>query len=210
MTALLVRVIVVAGAAYLVGSIPTAYIMGRIVKGIDIRNFGSGNVGATNVMRVLGPAAGIATLAIDILKGYLVVALLPTWASADSARLPLWQILSCIGVIAGHNWMIFLRFEGGKGVAATAGAFLALAPLASLSAIGLWGIVVALTRYVSLGSIIAGLSLPVFMLLFHKPIAYVWFSLFLALALTLKHRGNLRRLIEGTERKIGQTERLDK
>lgn len=210
MTALLVRVLVVAGAAYLIGSIPTAYLMGRIVKGIDIRNYGSGNVGATNVMRVLGPAAGIATLGIDVLKAYLVVALLPTWACDDSAHLPLWQILSCVAVIAGHTWMIFLRFEGGKGVAATAGAFLAMAPLASLSAIGLWGIVVALTRYVSLGSIVAGLSLPVFMLLFHKPIAYFWFSLFLALALTLKHRGNLKRLIAGTERKIGQTERLDR
>jgi acyl phosphate:glycerol-3-phosphate acyltransferase len=210
MISLFVRIFMVAVAAYLVGSIPTAYIMGRVLRGIDIRNYGSGNVGATNVMRVLGSAAGIATLGIDVLKGYLVVALLPAWACADSAYLPLWQILSCVAVIAGHTWMIFLRFEGGKGVAATAGAFLAMAPLASLSAIGLWGVVVALTRYVSLGSIIAGLSLPVFMLLFHKPIAYFWFSLFLAFALTLKHRGNLKRLIEGTERKIGQSEKLNR
>jgi len=210
MTGLFVRLLVVAGTAYLVGSIPTAYLMGRVIRGIDIRSYGSGNVGATNVMRVLGPAAGVATLGIDVLKGYLVVAFLPPWACAESAYLPLWQILSCIAVIAGHNWMIFLRFEGGKGVAATAGAFLAMAPLASLSAIGLWGIVVALTRYVSLGSIIAGLSLPVFMVLFHKPVPYFWFSLLLALALTLKHHGNLRRLIEGTERKIGQTEKLDR
>lgn len=209
MTLLLVRLLVVAGAAYLVGSIPTAYVMGRIVKGIDIRNYGSGNVGATNVMRVLGPTAGITTLAIDVLKGYLAVSLLPSWMCADSAHLPLWQILSCVGVVVGHNWMIFLRFGGGKGVATTAGAFLALAPLASLSAIGVWGAVVALTRYVSLGSIVAGVSLPLFMWLFHQPVAYVWFSLILALALTLKHRGNLKRLIAGTERKLGQSEKIN-
>ncbi len=210
MTAMLIRVLAVGGAAYLVGSVPTAYIMGRALRAIDIRDFGSGNVGATNVLRVLGPAAGIATLIVDVLKGYLVVALLPAYVAADSAHIHLWQILSCIGVIAGHNWMLFLRFKGGKGVAVTSGAFLALAPIASLSAIGLWGVIVALTRYVSLGSIVAGLSLPLIMLLFHEPIPYVWFSLFLALALTFKHRGNLKRLIAGTEPKIGQTKRVEK
>ena len=206
---LLLQLLIVVGAAYVVGSIPTAYIMVRLVKGIDIRNYGSGNVGATNVMRVLGPTVGITTLAIDVLKGYTVVSLLPPWVCAGSEHLPLWQILSSISVIAGHNWMIFLRFRGGKGVATTAGAFLALAPAASLCAIGVWVIIVALTRYVSLGSILAGVSLPLFMLLFRQPFSYVWFSLILALALTLKHRGNLRRLITGTERKIGQTERLN-
>ncbi|MEJ2746115.1 MAG: glycerol-3-phosphate acyltransferase, partial [bacterium] len=128
---------------------------------------------------------------------------------AGSEYLPLWQILSCICVVAGHNWMLFLRFKGGKGVATTAGAFLALAPTASLSAIGVWAVVVALTRYVSLGSILAGLSIPLFMLLYHEPFAYVWFSLILAIALTLKHRGNMKRLIAGTERKLGQKEKLN-
>jgi glycerol-3-phosphate acyltransferase PlsY len=204
---LLLQLLIVAGAAYVVGSIPTAYIMGRIVKGIDIRNYGSGNVGATNVMRVLGAAAGLATLAVDVLKGYLAVSFLPSWVCAGSEYLSLWQILSCIAVIAGHNWMLFLRFRGGKGVATTAGAFLALAPAASLSAIGVWIVVVALTRYVSLGSIVAGLSMPIFMLLFRKPVSYVWFSLILAIALTLKHRGNMKRLVAGTERKLGQREK---
>jgi glycerol-3-phosphate acyltransferase PlsY len=206
---LFLQLLVVACAAYVVGSIPTAYIMGRITKGVDIRNHGSGNVGATNVMRVLGTTAGITTLAIDVLKGYLVVSFLPSWVCAGSEHLPLWQIFSCICVVAGHNWMIFLHFKGGKGVATTAGAFLAFAPLASLSAIGVWVVVVALTRYVSLGSILAGISMPLFMWLFNKPAEYVWFALVLAIALTLKHRSNLQRLISGTERKLGQKEKLN-
>lgn len=203
----LLQLLIIAGVAYVVGSIPTAYVMGRLTKGIDIRNYGSGNVGATNVMRVLGTAAGVTTLAVDVLKGYAVVSFLPSWVCAGSEHLPLWQILSCICVVAGHNWMVFLSFKGGKGVATAAGAFLALAPAASLCAIGVWAIVVALTRYVSLGSILAGVSLPIFMLLFHKPVSYVWFSLVLALALILKHRGNMKRLIAGTERKLGQKEK---
>ncbi|MEI6634345.1 MAG: glycerol-3-phosphate 1-O-acyltransferase PlsY [Chlamydiota bacterium] len=205
-----VRLVVLCAAAYLAGSIPTAYLMGRIFKGIDIRTHGSGNVGATNVMRVLGTWAGIATLAIDLLKGYLVVGFLAPIMCLDHAHLPIWKILACVAVVSGHNWMIFLRFTGGKGVATTAGAFLAMTPLVIFSAFGIFAVVVALTRYVSLGSILAGISIPIFMWAYHAPAAYVWFSVVLTLALVLKHRANISRLIAGTEKKIGsKTERVD-
>jgi acyl phosphate:glycerol-3-phosphate acyltransferase len=194
--------------AYLIGSVPTAYLMGRLLKGIDIREHGSGNVGATNVMRVLGTPAGISTLGIDVLKGYAVIAwVAPAMCSSADYR-PIWMILSAIAVIAGHNWMIFLGFTGGKGVATTGGAFLALAPAVTLSAVAVWAVTVAFTRYVSLGSILAGISIPIFMRLYGQPRAYFWFSLFLTLALVAKHRGNIKRLIAGTERKLGVSEKV--
>jgi glycerol-3-phosphate acyltransferase PlsY len=148
------------------------------------------------------------TLGIDLLKGFLVIAVVSPAVCPYASPPPIWQILSSIAVVAGHNWMIFLKFTGGKGVATTAGAFLAFAPMATLSAIGVWGVVVALTRYVSLGSIIAGIALPIFMLLFGQSAAYIWFGLVLTVALIAKHRGNIKRLLAGTERKIGQREEI--
>ncbi|MCX6356017.1 MAG: glycerol-3-phosphate 1-O-acyltransferase PlsY [Candidatus Aureabacteria bacterium] len=205
---IIIRAMLLGVTAYLIGSIPTAYLMGRLVKGVDIRERGSGNVGATNVMRVLGTGPGLVTLAIDILKGFVVVRwAVPAFFAGDS-RFALWQIFSCVAVIAGHNWMIFLKMKGGKGVATTAGAFLAMAPVASLSAIAVWGIVVAVTRYVSLGSIIAGVSLPIFIWLTGRPACFLWFSSLLTIALVLKHRANIQRLLAGTERKIGEREAL--
>lgn len=206
----IVRLIALCIVAYLVGSIPTAYLMGRIIKGVDIRNYGSGNVGATNVMRVLGTWAGIATLAIDLLKGYLVVRFLAPLACPGGAPLPVWRIIACVAVVSGHNWMIFLRFTGGKGVATTAGAFLAMTPWVAVSAFGIFAVVVALTRYVSFGSILAGISIPVFVRVYGEPRAYFWFSVVLTVALVLKHRANISRLIAGTEKKLGsKTERVD-
>ncbi|MDD5557491.1 MAG: glycerol-3-phosphate 1-O-acyltransferase PlsY [bacterium] len=198
------RFLLMLAAAYVVGSVPTAYLMGRLTRGIDIRDYGSGNVGATNVMRVLGTAAGLVTLGIDALKGYLVVFLVPLLLYPGGEALPLWRIASCLAVVAGHNWMLFLRFTGGKGVATAGGSFLALSPLAALSAVGVWGAVVACTRYVSLGSIAAGIALPVFMFLYGDPAVYGWFAVLVAAGLIAKHRENLRRLLAGTERRLGE------
>ncbi|MCX6358061.1 MAG: glycerol-3-phosphate 1-O-acyltransferase PlsY [Candidatus Aureabacteria bacterium] len=203
-----VRLLGVGVIAYLIGSIPTAYLVGRLVKGLDIRSYGSGNVGATNVMRVLGTGPGLITLGIDALKGFVVVRWIVAALCAHSAHFPLWQIFGVIMVVVGHNWMIFLGFKGGKGVATTAGAFLAMSPPATLSAIAVWAAAVACTRYVSLGSILAGIALPLFMFLFHQPLPYVWFALFLTVALIYKHRGNIQRLLAGTERKIGEREKI--
>ncbi len=198
--------------AYLIGSIPTAYLMGRLLKGIDIREHGSGNVGATNVMRVLGTPAGIATLAIDLLKGYVAVRCLVPVLRPDGGDLQVWNIAACIAVVAGHNWMLFLRFTGGKGVATTAGAFLAMMPCVILSAFVIFAATVALTRYVSLGSILAGISIPVFVWFYYdRPGVYLWFSVALTAALVLKHRANIARLVAGTEKKLGsRTERVDR
>ena len=198
--------------AYLIGSIPTAYLMGRLLKGIDIREHGSGNVGATNVMRVLGTPAGIATLAIDLLKGYVAVRCLVPVLRPDGGDLQVWNIAACIAVVAGHNWMLFLRFTGGKGVATTAGAFLAMMPCVILSAFVIFAATVALTRYVTLGSILAGISIPVFVWFYYdRPGVYLWFSVALTAALVLKHRANIARLVAGTEKKLGsRTERVDR
>jgi len=186
--------------------------MGRLLKGIDIREHGSGNVGATNVMRVLGTPAGIATLAIDLLKGYVAVRCLVPVLRPDGGDLQVWNIAACIAVVAGHNWMLFLRFTGGKGVATTAGAFLAMMPCVILSAFVIFAATVALTRYVSLGSILAGISIPVFVWFYYdRPGVYLWFSVALTAALVLKHRANIARLVAGTEKKLGsRTERVDR
>lgn len=189
--------------AYLIGSFPTAYLMGRLVKGIDLREHGSGNVGATNVMRVLGTGPGIVTLLIDLLKGFVVVYFIAPAFCRELSQLPLYRILSCVAVIVGHNWMIFLKFKGGKGVATSGGAFLALSPLAVLSAIAVFGLVVAVSRYVSLGSILGSLSLPLFMWVYVEDPRYICFAALIAAGLVVMHRGNIRRLLKGTESRIG-------
>jgi glycerol-3-phosphate acyltransferase PlsY len=188
--------------AYLIGSFPTAYLAGRLLKGVDIRTIGSGNVGATNVMRVLGTGWGVTTLVIDLIKGYVTVAFVAPLICPDAASLPMHRIIACVAVIAGHNWMIFLGFKGGKGAATTAGAFLALAPLVGLLSFGLWGVIVAVTRYVSLGSIIAGIALPLLMLAFRQPPLYLYFSIVITVVLVYAHRHNISRLLSGTERKL--------
>ncbi len=201
MTAIRLPLLIV--TSYLIGSIPTGFIMARVIGGIDIRKHGSGNVGATNVMRILGTVPGLSTLAIDILKGLLTVGVLAPALCSGPANLPVFKVLTCMSVVAGHNWMIFLRFTGGKGVATTGGAFLALTPLVTVCAFTVFGIVVLLTRYVSLGSITAGISLALFMVIFKEPVTYRWFSALIAVAIVFKHLSNIKRLIAGTEKKLG-------
>ena len=190
-------------ATYLIGSFPTAFVMGKVIRGEDIRKHGSGNVGATNAIRVLGAGPGLITLLIDFLKGYVVVGFLAPAICVDGGNIPFFKILACVAVIAGHNWMVFLSFKGGKGVATTAGAFLALTPLVTVCALVVWGIAVLLTRYVSLGSMLSGISLAVFMTVFNQPPVYRWFAILIAAAIILKHHGNIKRLIAGTERRLG-------
>ncbi len=192
--------------AYLIGSIPTAYILGRLVKNIDIREHGSGNVGATNVFRVVGKRWGITALVLDILKGYLPVVLLAPWV-ADLFEVSLYANF-VIGVVAvcGHNWTIFLKFKGGKGVATTAGVVMALFPKAFALAILVFAVVFYFSRYVSLGSIVAAIVFPVNLVLFYHGdagfIAGLVFSLFLAGFIVFRHKANIVRLMNGTENKI--------
>jgi acyl phosphate:glycerol-3-phosphate acyltransferase len=191
--------------AYLIGAVPAGYIVVRMAKGIDIREHGSGNPGATNVFRVIGPFAGILTYVIDFLKGYLPVYLALRFAPGDPE-----SIAAAAGLcaIAGHIWTVFLRFRGGKGVATASGVFLALLPLPTLFAIGTFAAVLLITRYVSLGSIIAALMLPAASLIRKEPAALTLFAAGAALLIIARHRSNIGKLIAGTEHRFGaKTER---
>jgi len=198
--------------SYLLGSIPFGYVLVRIVKGVDIRAVGSGNVGATNVMRVAGRKLGLAVLGLDALKGFvavyfvggtLVVALTHT-AAANGV----WFALAAgAGAILGHVFTIFLKFRGGKGVATGLGAVLGLVPAAALCALAAFIIVVAFSRYVSLGSITAAVVLVIAELLLDKntlgakpPLTV--FCVAMALLVIARHVSNIKRLLSGTENKF--------
>ena len=182
--------------SYLLGSIPVGYWAGRM-RGVDVRRYGSGNIGMTNVTRVLGPAAGLTVLLGDVAKGALAA-----WLGYRVGG-PNLAALAGLAAVAGHNWSLFLGGRGGRGVATSAGAILALAPAVAVSAVGVWAVAVLSTRYVSVASILAGFSAPVFMLLYRQPPAYAWFGLAIAGLILLQHRPNLRRLREGKEFRLG-------
>jgi len=184
---------------FLLGSLPTAFWVGKLVKGVDIRQQGSGNVGATNVFRVVGKKWGIAVMAIDMLKGFLAVWWLPDFFSSPS-------ILSGVAAIAGHTWTPWLRFRGGKGVATSAGVFLALAPRAALASLLVWGGIFYWKRYVSLASLGTSLSFPVWVFFFYR--GSEGFNLLFSVSLLVPcfifytHRGNIRRLQKGEEKRL--------
>jgi len=183
---------------YLIGSMPFGYIVAKVVKKIDIRDYGSGNIGATNAFRVLGPWLASLVLIGDLLKGFLAIVLFYQ-LNIDSLFV---IILGGLAVIGGHDWSIFLEFKGGKGIATTYGVFLALNPKIALLSALIWLIVIALTRYASLASILSLSVLVVLMLWFRQPQEYIIFSvIILALAL-YRHRGNILRLKEGKEKKF--------
>lgn len=185
--------------SYLVGSIPMGYIICRIIKGIDIRTKGSGNIGATNVARVVGKGPGIITLILDILKGLITVVLVPKIVGDQSDFI---KILSAIAVICGHNWAIFLKFHGGKGVAATAGALIGLMPIVFLSSFCVWCIVFVIWRYVSLASITAAFFLPIFLVLYREPLIYQILGIIIAIIGIFRHKENIKRLLSGKEKRF--------
>jgi acyl phosphate:glycerol-3-phosphate acyltransferase len=202
--------IITALAGYLLGSIPTGYLAGRS-RGIDIRKQGSGNIGATNVFRVLGKRAGIFVLFIDAMKGLLAVLVVPPMVLlvlgnpfVEPGALETSVILGGVSAILGHNFTCWLRFKGGKGIATTAGAVLALAPLAFLSALAVWLIVLAWSRYVSLASIAAAVCLPLLVFLWNGSPGMIWISAGLGALAVFKHRSNISRLLHGTEHRAWQ------
>ena len=192
-------------ACYLLGSFPTSYLVGKILKGIDIRKHGSGNVGATNTFRVLGAAPGILVLVVDIAKGLVTVSLIAPYIAShfDTSLTLAWlKILAGISVIAGHNWSVFLHFKGGKGVATSAGVLLGIsAKSVGLAAI-VWVIVTGVSRYVSLGSIISAAILPIFMWLSGEETPTLFFGVAIAILIVVRHRANIVRLIHHRENKI--------
>lgn len=184
--------------SYLIGSIPFGYLVAKLTKGIDIRQHGSGNIGATNVARVLGKIPGVVTLVMDMLKGFIAVTMVPMLLSGGELS----KILCVVFVISGHNWPVFLQFRGGKGVSTTAGALIGLFPIVFASCFCLWGLVFTLTRYVSAASILAAVSLPVFLFLYKEPVGFQVLGVIVALIGIWRHQTNIKRLISGTEKKF--------
>ncbi|MCX5657936.1 MAG: glycerol-3-phosphate 1-O-acyltransferase PlsY [Candidatus Omnitrophica bacterium] len=188
--------------SFLIGSFPTGLLVARIFK-TDIRKGGSGNIGATNVWRVVGRIPGLFVLAIDILKGYFVVALLVPWMAVPlNIEVPEQRLILGIAVIIGHIFSVFLKFKGGKGVATLAGVLFALDPKIFFLCLLTWMIVFVLCRYVSLASICAVVSLPVFLVIFSYSLTFIVFGVVVALTVTFKHLANIRRLVAGEESKF--------
>ena len=185
--------------SYLIGSIPSGFLLTKYVMKKDVREYGSGNIGATNVARVMGLKAGVLVAVFDILKGYLGVlvgqAILGSGASAVI-------LLVAIAAIAGHDWSIFLGFSGGKGVATTFGVILRLYPLAFLIYALIWLLLVITTRYVSLGSIVGSMSLPIVVYFSGFESVHVFFAVLLSLFVMYTHRANIKRLLNGEENRM--------
>ena len=185
-------------AAYLLGAIPTSYLAGKVGRGIDLREHGSKNLGATNVYRILGWKYAIPVALFDIAKGAIPVLFFSRWAGA--AEHPWLPVVLGGAAVLGHMFSPYVSFKGGKGVATAAGMFLALAPVAVLLAILVWGICLWLTGYVSLSSIIAVGSVPLWVALLQPNSQYVfWASIALVALIVFAHRRNIGRLIAGTE-----------
>jgi len=190
--------------AYILGSFPTSFIMGKLVKGIDIRDFGSGNVGATNALRILGTKYGVSALVIDMLKGFIAI-FIGKLLINEPANLIL--ILIGLAAILGHIFTIFLKFKGGKGVATSAGVFLALTPIAFSIAFLVFILIVAISKYVSLGSIIASIVLLVAEIIINlqnsfADIEVLIMTVVIAFFVIIRHKANIIRLKNGNENKI--------
>ncbi|MBN1885657.1 MAG: glycerol-3-phosphate 1-O-acyltransferase PlsY [Candidatus Krumholzibacteriota bacterium] len=201
---LLLRIAMVVVPSYLIGAIPSSFVVGKLVRGIDLREHGSGNLGAANTFRVLGPGAAVPVLAFDIIKGFIAVRYFSTFGGPG-----IWYgMLAVLVVVIGHNYSVFIGFSGGKGVGTTAGAFLALAPWAVAFCIGVWIVVLLLSRIVSIASMIASALLP-FAVLFENRyldreghVAVQLLAVAVTLLILFTHRGNIRRLARGEEKRI--------
>lgn len=202
--------------AYLIGSIPFSFLVVRLVAGRDLRREGSHNVGATNVARTAGRAAGIVALILDIAKGYAAVAMARWlvgqggWPFAAGAApwesREFWIALAGLVAVLGHMFPLWLKFHGGKGVATAAGVFLALSPIVIAGALLVFAIVLLVFRFVSLASIVTAASIPVLFrfLVQGAPFWHIVVSIAIAIAVIAKHHSNISRLVQGTERKMGQ------
>jgi len=193
-----VEAVIVAGA-YLLGSVPFAYLLVRGATGQDIRRTGSGNVGATNTMRAAGPLAGLAVAVLDISKGVVPVVVMRHFDPATA-----WLGAAAAAAVVGHCFPVWLGFRGGKGVATAAGAFLTLAPRAGLCALGVWLVMLVVFRVVSLASVVAVASFPVWVhLVDGGTVALVISSSVVSMIIVLRHHANLRRLVAGEEPRLG-------
>ncbi|MBN1300941.1 MAG: glycerol-3-phosphate 1-O-acyltransferase PlsY [Melioribacteraceae bacterium] len=214
----MLNLLVILILSYLIGSIPTSIIVSKIVRGIDIREHGSGNAGGSNVFRVLGWKYGVLVIILDALKGSLAVILIarlyfgdfpfPNQTPFDDFTLV--QIMAGLGAVIGHIWTIFAGFKGGKGIATALGFLITIITVDMLLALGIFILVVSLSRYISLGSITAAISIPLIMIvrenIFNADVVgyhtILPFSILLAVLIIYTHRNNIQRLIQGVENKI--------
>ena len=184
---------------YLLGSVPFAFVLSRRLRGIDIRRTGSGNVGAANVLRTSGVVAAVAVMALDACKGAGSVLLVQRWAAGDAA-----PAAAGVAAVIGHIYPVWLHFRGGKGVATAAGVFSVLTPWAMLPTVAVFVATVWLTRFISMGSVAATVTLGPLAYALHAPDAAVLAAAASAAVIVFRHRGNLARVRAGTERRIGQ------
>ena len=196
--------------AYLLGSIPTGYLMARQLAGIDIREHGSGSTGATNVLRTVGKKAGATVLLIDALKGSVAVVLVygcyqffPGLMMSES-----WQswlvVFNALAAVLGHSKSIWLGFTGGKSVATSLGVLLTMNPMVGLGTLGVFLVMLAISRIVSLSSISGALAVSILMILLAQPLPYILFGLVAGVYVVVRHRSNIERLLAGKEPKVGQ------
>ncbi|WP_242866790.1 glycerol-3-phosphate 1-O-acyltransferase PlsY [Abyssisolibacter fermentans] len=187
--------------SYLLGNFCTSFILGKILRKTDIRNYGSGNAGATNALRVFGKKIGAIAFLLDFLKGIAAVMLGKYILGNDMG-----MYIGGIFVAIGHNWPVLLKFKGGKGIAASFGVLVAINPIIALIALLAFVLIVLKTRYVSLGSIISAITVPISGLILHRPfdLRFFLFTIILAIMAVFRHSSNIKRLLNGTESKIGQ------
>jgi len=190
--------IVVLIVIYLIAAIPTGIVLARVMGYEDVRDKGSGNIGATNVYRVAGKLPGFLTLVGDILKGLLPLLACKTWLAPTPTQLG----MACAMAIVGHCYPIYLKFRGGKGIATALGIFLVISPTAVLGAAIVFGFTVAISRFISLGSVLAAMSAPLLVLMLNEPQPIFLATLFIAALIVWRHRSNIKRLMDGSENRF--------
>jgi len=191
--------------SYIIGSIPTAYLFGKLYRKIDIREHGSGNVGATNVFRVFGKGPGILVLVLDIIKGIIPILFVADWFGlTDNFQ----RIILALAVVGGHNWTVFLQFKGGKGIATSLGALIGLTikitsirPVLLLTILT-WVVSFLISGFVSLSSILASVMLPIIMVLTNQPFELICLGIIFCIFIVLRHKPNIHRLLTGQEPKV--------
>lgn len=208
---------ITAVVSYFLGSIPSGYLAGKM-RGVDIRQAGSGNIGATNVFRILGKKAGTAVLLADALKGWLAVGLVaqfvtlgfaqPNMTSEAAPSRHVLELIAGISAILGHNYTCWLRFKGGKGIATTGGVLIAWLPVPFLIVLGVWIVVFAISRYVSLASVLTALALPFVTWWWSGRTSMIVVTFLLSAMAIYKHRANITRLMNGTENRFGKKKEM--
>jgi len=205
-----IKILICLVLGYCFGCISTGYIVGKANK-IDIRKYGSGNAGTTNALRTLGWKAGLLTFLGDALKAIIPILLIRLVIFPDYEALNLLMLYTGLGAVLGHNFPFWLHFKGGKGIAATGGVMLAYDWRLAIAALVVFLIIVVITRYVSLGSLVISILLPIWIIIFYPGnLHMIIVGIIFTLSAFIKHRSNIKRLISGTENKIGQKVKIDK